>query len=354
MESNREQMVTAALSKRPIGRLCETNHGYTGESSRTLSRSGNDTSSHGTGVKPPEQLAVQHTNRTASALSKTKQKPSSTVTLSQRQSGEITARAPLNHKQLDRGSEAGRGDDTALAATTADLAERMMHIPAEICQMIMDMVFEAAFGPRRVQPHRDPPILNVFLALDRKFYRRFHEQYWTKNTWVVSKGPLNETMRFMTAKPYNETTTLFSLQIPNQAALQIQSAQLSFSNADTPDLPEWIRLTERTPTRYATAMPSSSPFAARRSHDYRRCDEIQRQLLQTWSDKFDRVAMMDLRHLTLDFTEAYDPSGLYLGVLLVRRLIKFDNGMPDDFRVSAPDSRIERQIRNAFIALNAG
>ena len=348
-------MVTATHSKRPTGRLREVNHEHTGremiESSEVLSRCGENTSSHGSGPKPPSILvAVEHTNRTASALSKPKQKPSSTAIRSQLQCGEGTAKTPLNHKPLNPKSKAGRGDPAA--ATCADLAELMMHMPAEICQMIMDMVFEGAFGPRRVHPHQDLPIMNVFLALDRKFYNRFHEQYWIKNTWVVSKGPLNETMRFMTAKPYNETTTLFSLQVPNQAALLIRSAELSFSNKDTSDLPEWLRLTERSPARYANAM-SSGPFAARRSHDYRRCDEIQRQLIQTWSDKFDRVAMMDLRHLTLDFTEAYDPSGLYLGVLLVRRLIKFDNGMPGDFRIVAPDGQIERQIRNAFVALNA-
>lgn len=85
-----------------------------------------------------------------------------------------------------------------------------------------------------------------------------------------------------------------------------------------------------------------------------RCNEIQHQLIHTWQDKFDRIAMLSLKHLTLDFTEAYDPDGLYLGVYLVPRLIPFASGMPDDFRILAPDCWIEKQIRDAFLALNAG
>lgn len=243
----------------------------------------------------------------------------------------------------------------------------MIHVPAEICQMIMDMIFEEAFGPRSVHPHRDPSIMNIFLALDREFYRKFHEQYWTMNTWIVSKGPLNKTMRFMTEKPYNESTTEFSLQIPNKAALQIQSIELSFSNADTPHLSEWHRLAEErggapsmtTPRPFGpitTETPSEVQIAQRnesRMQRAQRYNDIQRQLVHTWQDKFDRVAMLNLRHLTLDFTEAYDPRGLYLGVNLVRRLIPFAHGMPADFKILAPDLWIQRQIREAFLVLNA-
>lgn len=241
-----------------------------------------------------------------------------------------------------------------------------MRVSAEICQMIMDMVFEEAFGPRRVHPHKDPPITNIFLALDKELYRKHRDQYWTKNTWNISKGPLNETMRFMTEKPYNESTTEFSLQIPNKAALQIRSVELSFSNADTPHLLEWHRLAEQSAAaRYLTLRHYSGPIAPQpprhaahrnesRTERAQRYDDIQQQLIHTWQDKFDRVAMLNLGHLTLDFTEAYNPGGLYLGVNLVRRLIPFAHGMPHDFQVLAPDGWIERQIREAFSVLNAG
>ena len=266
-------------------------------------------------------------------------------------------------------AKAGYGDDTTPAsAAYDDFEERMLHIPAEICQMIMNMVFEEAFGPRKVHPHKDLPIMNIFLALDKKLYRNFFEQYWTKNTWVISKGPLQKTMRFMTEKPYNESTTEFSLQIPNKAALRIRFAELSFSNADTVNLSEWQQLAIQSALPLVVAGPSNptttqargvhSLQAAQREADCQvraqRYDEIQRQLICTWQDKFDRIAMLNLRHLTLDFTEAFDPRGSYLGVQLVRRLIPFAHGMPDELKILAPTNWLERQTREAFLVLNGG
>ena len=275
------------------------------------------------------------------------------------------------YKSLGYESKADSEDDGCLATVACDkFQERMLHIPEEICQLIMDMLFEEAFGPRRVHPHKDPSIMNIFLALGKTLYRRFHEQYWSKNTWVVSKGPLNKTMRFMTEKPYNETTTEFSLQIPNKAALRIRFAEFSFSNADTPNLLEWQQLTSQiaapqtAPSQVSlfSAQPppeAQSPQAAAQRDvaslgRVQRCEEIKRQLIYTWQDKFDRIAMLNLRQLKLDFTEAYDPSGSYLGVYIVRRLIPFAHGMPGEFKIVAPNSWLERQTREAFLMLNAG
>lgn len=275
-----------------------------------------------------------------------------------------TNRSPLSpkYKPLGHQLRAGSGNDACLAAAACkEFQKQMMRIPAEICQMIMDMVFEEAFGLRRVYPHKDPPIMNIFLALDQELYRKFHEQYWTKNTWVISKGSLNKTMRFMTEKPYNESTTEFSLQTPNKAALQIRTVELSFSNADTPHLSEWQELAEQSAvTPYITPRPvgpitTKAPDEVQtRMTRAQRYDDIQHQLIHTWQDKFDRIAMLNLRHLTLDFTEAYDPTGLYLGVYLVRRLIAFAHGMPGYFKILAPNVWIERQIHGAFLLLNAG
>ena len=278
-----------------------------------------------------------------------------------------TARAPLIPEyELPVQLQADSSEDAWLAAAACkEFQKQMMCIPGEICQIIMDMVFEEAFGPRRVHPHKDTPVMNIFLALDKRLYRRFHEQYWTKNTWIISKGPLNKTMRFMTEKPYNEATTEFSLQIPNRAALQIQSVELSFSNADTPDLAEWQRLADQSASPYmipgqfgpittnAPAEAQTLQIARRISDRAQRYDDIQCQLIHTWQDKFDRIAMLNLRHLTLDFTEAYDAGGLYLGVNLVRRLMPFAHGMPADFQILAPDNWLKRQIRDAFLILNA-
>lgn len=373
LEPPRKGTTPPPPNNRPTGHSYEINHGAIGAQSanKPNAQSGSvcSPSSQSSNANPPEVLAAERGNRTARTTRKSKSNQSRTAMLSHLPRPDRKARVPPKHQ-----SEAGPGDGPCLAAAAyKHLQKRIISIPAEICQMIMDMVFEEAFGPRRIHPHKDPPIMNVFLALDKAFYRKFHEQYWTKNTWIVSKGPLNKTMRFMTEKPYNESTTEFSLQTPNKAALQIRSVELSFSNADTPDLLEWQQLAEESaaaPTPYMTPRafgPTASsqsanhpdavqPLQAAHSSLARaqRYDAIRHQLIHTWQDKFDRVAMLNLAHLTLDFTEAYDPVGRYLGVYLVRRLIPFAHGMPGQFQILAPDGWIERQIRDAFLVLNAG
>ncbi|KAL9065267.1 MAG: hypothetical protein Q9161_008346 [Pseudevernia consocians] len=376
MESKQEQIVAATLHSRPAGHLCEPNDGPTSPDNTNdtgaLFKSEHNMSSHGPRAKLPEVLAVASKSQTIRQPSKSEHEPSKPIASSQLQCPKGTAKAPLSptYKPVGHQLTFGSRDDASLAAASCrKFQEQMMRLSAEICQMIMDMVFEEAFGPRRVHPHRDPPITNIFLALDKELYRKLREQYWTKNTWNISKGPLNETMRFMTEKPYNESTTEFSLQIPNKAALQIRSIELSFSNADTPHLLEWHQLAEqqsaaappyRTLRHLGPILPQPpNPVRIAQRNECRvqraqRYDDIQQQLIHTWQDKFDRIAMLNLRHLTLDFTEAYNPGGLYLGVNLVRRLIPFAHGMPYDFKIVAPDSWIERQIREAFSVLNAG
>ena len=365
LESEQEQGLIATLNSRPAECLHELNHGLIGpkatENSGSLFESEHNTPNHGSIANLPEALAFERTNGTARAPSKSTYTRSVAVEDSQLQCPNGTAIAPLKYKPLNPRSNASSGADACLAVAAREIfQDQMLRMPAEICQMIMDIVFEDAFGPRKVHPHKDPPTMNIFLALNKAFYRRYREQYWTKNTWIISKGPLDKTMRFMTEKPYNEATTEFSLQTPNKAALQIKAVELSFSKADTPDLPVWQQLAKQNSDPYTT----DSRFATKR-HDETEVLQIaqqsiarmkrahQYQLIHTWQDKFDRIAMLNLQHLTLDFTGAYDPDELYLGVYLVPHLIPFAYGMPSDFRILAPDSWIEKQIRDAFLVLNA-
>lgn len=376
-KEKREQMLRATLYSRLAYYQYELNHGPTGHDNMTnksvyLCQSKHKTSSNGSTATPTEMCAVDLTNPTHRTPPKSRSKISVIATSHQLQCPEEVVRAPLGSidNSLYDISKVGSGDNACLAADAyKDLPKHMLRMRAEICQMIMDMMFEEAFGPRRVHPHKDPPIMNIFLAMHRKVYHKFYEQYWTKNTWVISKGPLNKTMRFMTEKPYNDTTTEFSLQIPNKAALRIQIVELSFSNADTPDLNEWHQLTlpsasdpYMNPSHFSFTMqarhngyqaPQTSQGDIAGSKRVQHCDESQHQLVHTWQDKFDRIAMLNLRHLTLDFTEAYDTSGLFLGVDLVRRLIPFAHGMPATFKILAPDIWIEIQIRDAFLKMNS-
>ena len=236
--------------------------------------------------------------------------------------------------------------------------ERVHNLPPEICNMIMDVVY-TSFGPRRVYPGIERPLTNIFLSLDKASVEIYHELYWSGNTWVVDEGPVNDAMRFMTQAPFNTSTTDFSRQTPNAAALQIRSIELSFSQKDLCSRTRLSRVDK--PQTPDTALPGQKSPQLRQSSQ---CPSIPEQsvsnikkyefdLYQIWQDKFDRIAFLNLQHLVLDLREAYAPAGEYIGVNAVQRLIPFYYGMPTDFQILAPSESLRDEIRKIFDALNA-
>lgn len=237
---------------------------------------------------------------------------------------------------------------SSMALVWERLYNRLLELPPEIIQMIMDALFEDAFSLRKVYPHKDPSVANIFLALDQNLYHKYHKQYWSQNTWVIGKGSVHDTMRFMTEKPYNVLTTEFSRQMPNRAALKIQSAEMYFTKED---MRESIQKQMSLVTTERGTILDKDLYPVLGSSTLG-CQAIKTELKQIWQDKFDRIAMLDLRHFTLNLTEAYGPDGEYLGIDAVLRLIPFVHGLPTDFQILAPSKALADEIRAIFEAMN--
>lgn len=262
-------------------------------------------------------------------------------------------------------------DDTALAlvvdenevrnnsaATTSKCAEHpqatltrfqsMVHdLPPELFRLVKDMMFEEAFGPKRVFPYEDPTIMNIFLALNKQLYQKYSNIYWCQNTWVVGQGPADRTMRFMIQKPYDARIKEFSLQIPNRLALEITSVHMLLSRRDVPRCTEWIEDPE---TRGDKQLGLKDRLVIQQFQNER--EYFKSTAFRTWQDKFDRLAVLNLRHLTLDLTDAFAPDGEYVGVNAVERFIPFVHGLPPDLRILAPTKALMQEIRNVFDAMN--
>ena len=257
-------------------------------------------------------------------------------------------------------------------------------LPAEICSIIMKMIFEEAFGPRKVHRYRnrelDLQVMNNFLALDRGMYEQYFELYWTNNIWVIKNGPVSKTMRFMTdvrATKLRLPEKLFkpnleySRQVPSRAALKIQSLELCFHSDDASDPADWTELigskqcgsidwadspsSEDNCTPRSQSFSNPEDFRAARENFYKEHPQhFTTVALRQWQDKFDRVAVLNLRHLVLDMREAkVPPDGEYLGVRAAELLIPFVAGTPADFKILAPTEEYEEQIRNIFRAKNS-
>ncbi|MCJ1457674.1 hypothetical protein MMC28_008043 [Mycoblastus sanguinarius] len=222
---------------------------------------------------------------------------------------------------------------------------RVLSLPPEICRMIMDLTYMMTFGPRKVRPGIDAPTTNSFLSLDKESYHKYYELYWKRNTWAIDKGPTNPTMRFMTKAPFDTSTSDFSRQTPNNAALQIRRIELSFSKQDIMDFPASQKFT-------GLDGPDLSISPSHTLQLLRVCKECRSDLLQIWQDKFDRVAFLRLEHLTLDLADACSPNGEYLGFEIVQRLIPFYYGLPTNFEILAPTAGIGDDIRKIFTSMN--
>ena len=224
------------------------------------------------------------------------------------------------------------------------LEEKVGTLPPEICKIIMDFLFEDLFGPRKVHPNGDLPLTRTFLSLDKQLYNRYSNVYWSQSTWVVGKGPANESMRFMTLAPYNTHTTEFSQQKPNDAALRIRRVEFYFSVED---------LQQPHITVMDEIKVSQNVGGLELVQDYRSDSKtLTADLMQIWQDKFDRIAFLELDHLTLDFTRAYAPDGAFLGNVVVQRFLPFFFRMPAQLKILAPTQILEDEIRGVLEDLN--
>jgi len=225
--------------------------------------------------------------------------------------------------------------------------ERVQDLPPEMFRMVENMVFEEAFGPKRVFPYEDPAIMNIFLALDRRLYRMYSDIYWCQNTWVIGQGSVDKTMRFMTQRPYDASIKEFSLQIPHRLALGIKSVHIRLNKEDVPSSTDWL---ETTDSELDTPLGLEDRLIIQQYQN--ECEYFTCTAFRTWQDKFERLAVLNLRHLTLDLTEAYAPNGEYIGVGAVERFIPFVHGLPPDFSILAPTKTLVEEIRNIFDAMN--
>ena len=238
------------------------------------------------------------------------------------------------------------------------LYQQCLKLPSELCRMIMKMIFEDVFGPRRVYPHqqsrRDRTAGRIFLALDKDMYRRNFELYWSTNTWVIGHGPVSKTMRFM-SKGFPISRLEYSRQEPCRAALNIQSMELCFSYKDATDHADWNALIKLEQGDPEVKEFLKGVYPENIEAFFKRYPEHFKSVaLRQWQDKFDRVAVLNLRHLTLDMTEAMVPlAGEYLGVKAVELLIPFVHGLPADFKILARTREEEEQIRKIFTAKNS-
>ena len=68
------------------------------------------------------------------------------------------------------------------------------------------------------------------------------------------------------------------------------------------------------------------------------------QLAKIWHEKYEQIALLRLQSFTLDMTEAFGPSGTFLGLEVAGTLPRFIHGIPQSFTVLAPTDQLRDEI----------
>ena len=257
----------------------------------------------------------------------------------------MTARRARYNDYYDRKNSALESDSQqAHVPLAVDFQDKISKLPPEICQIIMNMLFEEIFGPRMIHSRNESSMMKRFLALNKQLYRQYSHVYWSQNTWVVGEGHTNISMKFMTVPPFDNSITEFSRQRPNEAGLRIRRLELRFSPKDL-EAPYLATIDRK-------KGPRLNGFWEQVEQCHMDAKTATSYLLQIWQDKFDRVAFLDLDRLTLDFRDAYAPDGVFLGVTLAQHLMRFVYRMPTEMVTMAPTKAYEEEIRTVLKELN--
>lgn len=245
------------------------------------------------------------------------------------------------------------------------LQQRIISLPTELQNMIELSLWDIAFRPGRIFPHRtqtyggtggQPSNLSVtrlFLAMNTELYQLLRTSFWSDNTWVIGYGDAYSTMDFLNHVPYQTLTATgderFDTEFPDIYLPQIElHLELRFSSEDMPGAADRCR--EITSADLVKSSFSREPDILDFIDVYRwnvHC--LAHELGDLWREKFDRIFKLRiLEELTLDFTEAFAPGDEFIGAKFARLWPAFVYGLPPVFNILAPNEDLRRELYDIF------
>lgn len=159
----------------------------------------------------------------------------------------------------------------------------------------------------------------VLRKLHPQFYEKYKELYWTQSKFIIPSGFLSDTMDFLHSLPMEQYN-------------YIRSVELSFSFEDSED-----------PRFYLQWYQEDKSLLDNIAIYDEECWILSDALLNAWFWRFQAIVGLNLDHLTLDFTRAYNFEGHFLGYTAAADFQKFEQGIPA-LKVIAPSSDMENSI----------
>ena len=239
------------------------------------------------------------------------------------------------------------------------LQQHIISLPGELRDMIEESLWEIAFRPGQIFPHRtqafdsmegkayNPSFTRLFLAMDKALYEWIRIRFWSENTWVIGYGDEESTMGFLNHVPIITATgnDLTDIEFPNVHLPRVRlHLELRFSSKDLPGAADHCHEVTSADLEYRS--PHKEPDILNFLDAYRwNVRFVANQLNFLWSEKFLRIAeLADLEELKLDFTEAFAPGNEFIGTRFARGWPAFTHGVPPVCYIRAPTDELAREL----------
>ncbi|MCJ1406331.1 hypothetical protein MMC19_000396 [Ptychographa xylographoides] len=230
---------------------------------------------------------------------------------------------------------------------------RIKRLPKELREKIFKALLKKALLPGEVYPGiydskrcgfriewPQPGITSAFKLESEHLENLAETWFYASNTWVIGKG--------------GYSTVSFLDKFPSSSL--IDSVVIRFSWQDCPYQVEsqevfMQRNMAREKLRPTNVTEAELKVSCKHMHIWWEEDTI-----SIWLKKFYKFSLMDLSHIELDFTEAFDPNAPaeeFLGKIAAEYCLPlFAYGLPPHFTIKAPSTELKDQILQIFRVRN--
>lgn len=231
---------------------------------------------------------------------------------------------------------------------TIRFQKRFQSLPRELQFAIGDEFLISAFFPQKLFPvqlpsswktrfaacdHYQPPNLQALRALNQPQYTEYRDMFYSQNVWVIESGLASYALQFL-------------MDISEENLARIKRIELAFTIQDH----------DCKKSLFPDILSKNAEFdsSLERLNCVRvKCDEEERLLVDIWWSKFNSISELDLTHLTLDYREAFNVYGEFIGVEFTNTLPLFERGIPEHLEILAPSRFLVDGIRNVFVRKNS-
>ena len=249
----------------------------------------------------------------------------------------------------DSWAESRSGHSHGTKASDDGLEGRLQKLPQELCDEIKETLFDVTLGPRRASLETDKLFPNVLRAFNREFY---HQR---RITWLSSKW-WTTFPHYPMRDPRDDWGRLIPISIPSQLRTQVKhlSVALDWSGLCQGCI-SWLDSHyyrhESYPKHWQPYESKDRPFKNMFDIAIEYLEDVKAaniEILDAWVHELSVIHDLALEVLILDTRSAYNYSGEFVGLDVVKEVFRIYSHNIKTVIVQAPDDDMKEEILEIF------